>query len=226
MDIRRLKDNLSEVEAQIQAVKREGQEVTLVAVTKTVDVATIEGLYRLGQRHIGENRPHVFLEKYEALKEYDDLVWHYIGSLQSRQVRRVINQLDYLHSLDRISLAQEIEKRADKPVKCFVQVNVSGEETKSGIEADQVLDWISQLASFNKVQVVGLMTMAPYGASREDLMSYFTRLKDLQEQVADCGWDHAPCQEVSMGMSGDFVEAVEAGASYIRVGTSLFEGVD
>lgn len=128
--------NLQKVTAQIERAceesNRQAKEVTLVAVTKTIDAAGITELYDLGIRHFGENRADVFQEKTVALADKEDICWHYIGSLQTRKVKDVLPQIDYLHSLDRSSLAKEIEKRATKPVKCFLQVNISGEESKHG----------------------------------------------------------------------------------------------
>lgn len=224
-----LKQQLMYNQKQIEQNKNErlaiGQVTHLVAVTKTVDTRIMSLLYENGIRHFGENRTQILLEKQKELKDLPAIVWHFIGNLQTRQVKDVINTIDYLHSLDRKSLADEIEKRATKIVNCFVQVNVSGEATKSGIAPDQVVSFIKSLEGYSKIRVVGLMTMGPLEASCEALRFYFKTLRQLQILIADKEWLHAPCTELSMGMSQDYWIAVEEGATFIRVGSALFEGV-
>ncbi|MGE8033827.1 MULTISPECIES: YggS family pyridoxal phosphate-dependent enzyme [unclassified Lysinibacillus] len=215
--------NLKKINDLIQAAKkranREAEKVQIIAVTKEVSVERTQEAIDAGLIHLGENRPEGLNRKTEAIQA--DVHWHYIGSLQTRKVKQVINSFDYLHSLDRLSLAQEIEKRADKPVKCFVQVNVSGEESKHGLSIEEVLPFIESLKSFTKVQVVGLMTMAPNTAEDTIIRSVFKQLKQCQQQIAEQGFAHAPCTELSMGMSNDFEIAVEEGATFVRVGTAL-----
>lgn len=202
-----------------------GQVVTLVAVTKTVNAQVIEQLYENGIRHFGENRTNHLIEKQDQLRHLSEAVWHFIGRLQTRQVKSIINRVDYIHSLDRIELAEEIEKRADRIVNCFIQVNVSGESSKAGFSPSQVYDLIESMSYYKKIRVVGLMTMAPFDAEEKELREYFSTLKELQEQIMEEEWVHAPCTELSMGMSGDYEIAVEEGATFVRVGTALFEGV-
>jgi len=126
-----------------------------------------------------------------------------------------------LHSLDRMSLAEEIEKRAVNPVKCFVQVNVSGEESKHGLSKEEVIPFIQSLEKFSKIQVVGLMTMAPNTDDKEVIRKVFRGLKELQQEIANLNLPYAPCQELSMGMSNDYEIAIEEGATFIRIGTAL-----
>lgn len=199
---------------------------TIIAVTKTVDSSTIEALYELGQRHFAENRPEMFLEKFDTLSEkYPEIVWHFIGNLQTRPVKKIINQIDYLHSLDRISLAKEIQKRAGKPVNCFLQVNVSGEDSKSGFSPEQLEGVILEIAQYDKVKIVGLMTMAPIDASDDELHVYFNRLKRLQVDIEAKSIPSAPCTELSMGMSQDYPIAVQEGTTFLRVGSAFFENL-
>lgn len=195
----------------------------LIAVTKFVDSQTTRQVIELGQLHLAENRSDKLLAKLEDLADIKDQVtWHFIGHLQSRQVKLIINQIDYLHSLDRRSLIKEIQKRADHPIRCFLQVNVSGEESKGGFEPNEVAEVIDFIKDYDKIHLVGLMTMAPVDASQEELHHYFKTLKDLQVKIADLGLDYAPCQEVSMGMSQDYPIALSEGASFIRIGQALF----
>ncbi|QIC48710.1 YggS family pyridoxal phosphate-dependent enzyme [Lysinibacillus sphaericus] len=200
-------------------VNREANNVQIIAVTKEVSVERTQEAIEAGLTHLGENRPEGLNRKISAIQA--DVNWHYIGSLQTRKVKQVINSIDFLHSLDRLSLAEEIEKRAVKPVKCFIQVNVSGEESKHGLSMEEVLPFVESLRSFTKVQVVGLMTMAPNTEDETLIRSVFKQLKQCQQQIAEQGFAHAPCTELSMGMSNDFEIAVEEGATFVRVGTAL-----
>ncbi|MCR8968617.1 YggS family pyridoxal phosphate-dependent enzyme [Facklamia sp. 7083-14-GEN3] len=219
MDKEKMAKNLAKVQSDIAPYSTK-----MVAVTKFVDAKTTRDLYDLGVREMGENRSDKFLAKLEALEDIQsDITWHFIGHLQSRQVKLIINQVDYLHSLDRLSLAKEIQKRAEHPVKCFLQVNVSGEETKGGFDPDRVMEAVEAIEVYDKVQIVGLMTMAPIDAGETELHSYFSELKELQEKVASKNYAWAPCKDISMGMSRDYHVALEEGASYIRVGSALFD---
>ena len=214
--------NLQQIEQQITDAKVKAnatQNVHIVAVTKEVDVARTEEAIAAGLIHLGENRPEGLNNKLQHITA--NAKWHYIGSLQTRKVKQVINEIDYLHSLDRLSLAEEIEKRAHKTVKCFVQANVSGEQSKHGLSAEEVIPFIESLAAFSKIEVVGLMTMAPNTEDEAVIRSVFRNLKQLQQQVAALNLPHAPCQHLSMGMSNDFAIAIEEGATFVRIGTAL-----
>lgn len=225
MNREQLIQNQQIIEQVINSHKKMGQVTHLMAVTKTVGSDIIEALYQNGIRHFGENRPQALIEKIAELGHLDKAIWHFIGNLQTRQVKDIINQIDYLHSLDRQSLAEEIQKRADSVVNCFVQVNVSGEKTKSGIQPEKVENWIANLADYSKIRVIGLMTMAPIDADEDELQDYFAKLKELQVKIEKNNWVHAPCTELSMGMSQDYEIAVSEGATFVRVGSALFEGV-
>ncbi|WWT18547.1 YggS family pyridoxal phosphate-dependent enzyme [Abiotrophia defectiva ATCC 49176] len=218
-----IQDRYQAVLDRIQKHSPEGKQPQLVAVSKTVGADQIQALYDLGQGHFGENRYPALLEKQATLAQTaPDIVWHFIGRVQTRQVKEFINQIDYLHALDRFDLAKEIQKRADHPIKCFLQVNVSGEESKTGYEPEQVFAAIEQLAPYDKIEIVGLMTMAPADALEGELHFFFKTLKHLQLLVQEAGYPHAPCTELSMGMSQDYTIATEEGASFLRVGSALF----
>ena len=145
------------------------------------------------------------------------LTWHFIGSLQTRKVRNIIDKVDYIHSLDRPSLAKEINKRANKRMKCLVQVNVSGEESKHGLAPQEVINFIKSI----HIEVAGLMTMAPHTDEQSILRHCFRTLKSLQIEVQQMKLEYAPCTELSMGMSNDYAIAVEEGATLVRIGTAL-----
>ena len=180
-----LVENADLVRQQVETARNKANrqdQVNVIAVTKYVDVATTEALVKTGIQHIGENRVDKFLEKYQALKEYD-LTWHLIGSLQRRKVKDVINLVDYFHALNSVKLAQEIQKRAEHPIKCFLQVNISGEESKHGFAPDELDDVLAEIAQLDKIEIVGLMTMAPFEASQEELQDIFSKTHQLQKQL-------------------------------------------
>lgn len=220
-----LVENADLVRQQVETARNKANrqdQVNVIAVTKYVDVATTEALVKTGIQHIGENRVDKFLEKYQALKEYD-LTWHLIGSLQRRKVKDVINLVDYFHALDSVKLAQEIQKRAEHPIKCFLQVNISGEESKHGFAPDELDDVLAEIAQLDKIEIVGLMTMAPFEASQEELQDIFSKTHQLQKQLEKKQLKNKPFSELSMGMSRDFEVAIANGATYVRIGTSFFK---
>ncbi|GCF93963.1 YggS family pyridoxal phosphate enzyme [Enterococcus florum] len=224
-------DNLHIIRQEIQEscalVSRNSEEVTLVAVTKSVGTPEAEELIQHGVVDIAENRVDLMLEKQSQLAKYTDVRWHLIGNLQRRKVKNIINQIDYFHALDSLRLAEEIQKRAEKRINCFIEVNVSGEETKHGIQPDELDQFILSLQELTNVYIVGLMTMAPLDATENEIRQIFKALKQLQESIKKLEYAHAPCTELSMGMSQDFTIAVEEGATFVRVGTALFkEGRD
>jgi PLP dependent protein len=218
-----VKENFQKVSRNITSacdtVKRDHQDVNIIAVTKYVSLQTAEEALEAGINHLGESRVEGFLSKYEALK--DRATFHFIGSLQSRKVKDVINHVDFLHSLERLSLAKEIQKRANKKVRCFVQVNVSGEESKSGLSVEEVEKFILQLETYTSIEVVGLMTMAPQTEDKELIRSVFKKLRILQQSVQALNLPFAPCKHLSMGMSNDYEIAIEEGATFVRIGSAL-----
>lgn len=220
-----LVENADLVRQQVETARNKANrqdQVNVIAVTKYVDVATTEALVKTGIQHIGENRVDKFLEKYQALNGYD-LTWHLIGSLQRRKVKDVINLVDYFHALDSVNLAQEIQKRAEHPIKCFLQVNISGEESKHGFAPDELDDVLAEIAQLDKIEIVGLMTMAPFEASQEELQDIFSKTHQLQKQLEKKQLKNMPFSELSMGMSRDFEVAIANGATYVRIGTSFFK---
>lgn len=219
-------ENLLRIEEQIeQACQNSGrnrEEITLIAVTKYVTIERAKEALEAGITNLGENRDEGLLNKYEVLQDTPN--WHYIGSLQTRKVKNIIDKVAYIHSLDRVSLADEIQRRAKEPIKCLVQVNVSGEESKHGMETSHLIPFIEELAGYDKIIVAGLMTMAPLTDDEQVLRKCFRDLKELQNEIQKYEFHHAPCTELSMGMSNDFGIAIEEGATMIRIGTALVGG--
>ena len=221
-----LKENTERVFQQIkdasQQAGREANSVSVLAVTKYVDVPTAEALLPLGVYHIGENRVDKFLEKYEALKGRN-ITWHLIGTLQRRKVKDVIQYVDYFHALDSLKLAEEIQKRSDRVVKCFLQVNISREESKHGFSREELLGLLPELATLDKIEYVGLMTMAPFEASSDELKEIFKATQDLQLEIREKQIPNMPMTDLSMGMSRDYKEAIEFGSTFVRIGTAFFK---
>ncbi len=206
----------------IDACDRTGRnrsEVTVVAVTKTVSSEKAIEVMDAGYTNLGENRPDTLLEKVAAIK--DGPVWHFIGNIQSRRVKDFINEVGCLHSVDRMSVAKEIQKRATHPIDCFVQVNVSGEDSKSGIAPEELQQFIKSVAQYDKVHIIGLMTMAPLTEDRQIIRDVFKSLRELRDKISSEKHPNAPCTQLSMGMSNDYVIAIEEGATHIRIGSAL-----
>lgn len=217
-----VQQNLEKIEKQLKTYCEKGNISTLpnvIAVTKYVTIDRANDAYNAGIRHFGENRLEGFQLKKEALP--DDVVMHFIGSLQTRKVKEVINEIDYFHALDRLKLAKEINKRAEHKIKCFVQVNVSGEESKQGVALKDVNTFIETLEQYENLEVVGLMTMAPLTDDESYIKSLFQSLKNKRDEIKALNLNYAPCTELSMGMSNDFHLAAEEGASFVRIGTKL-----
>lgn len=221
-----LKKNTELVFQQIADASQEANRaldaVSVIAVTKYVDVQTAEALLPLGVRHIGENRVDKFLEKYQVLKDYP-VTWHLIGTLQRRKVKEVIPFVDYFHALDSLKLAQEIQKRTDHVIKCFLQVNISGEESKHGFSKEELLELLPELAKLDQIEYVGLMTMAPFEADSDELKEIFKDTQALQAEIREKQIPNMPMTELSMGMSRDFKEAIQFGSTFVRIGTAFFK---
>lgn len=220
-------ENFHRIEQEIQEscalASRNPEEITMVAVTKSVDSMTANELVELGVTDLAENRVDKLLDKKRSLSNYQQIKWHLIGNLQRRKVKLIINEIDYFHALDSLRLAQEIQKRAEHQIKCFIEVNVSGEESKHGIRPSDLQSFIKELEGLEKIQVIGLMTMAPYEATELEIRNVFSTLKQLQESVKEQDLQYASCTELSMGMSQDFKTAIEEGATFVRIGTALFK---
>ena len=218
-------ENADLVRQQVETARNKANrqdQVNVIAVTKYVDVATTETLVKTGIQHIGENRVDKFLEKYEALKDRD-VTWHLIGTLQRRKVKDVIQFVDYFHALDSVKLAGEIQKRSDRVIKCFLQVNISKEESKHGFSREELLEILPELAKLDKIEYVGLMTMAPFEASSEQLKEIFKATQDLQREIQEKQIPNMPMTDLSMGMSRDYKEAIQFGSTFVRIGTAFFK---
>lgn len=223
-----LEDNIKIIKTRIEVAckksNRKPEDIKIIAVTKYVDIEKIDEVLDFGFDHVGENKVQDALLKYQAL--HDRATWHFIGQLQSKKVKSVIDKFEYIHSLDRISLLKELDNRARQKnlkVNCFIQVNVSGEETKAGIAKDELLSFAKIVSEYNSIRVEGLMTIAPNIQDKEIVRSVFKELRELRDQINREKIFPYQLKELSMGMSNDFDIAIEEGATYIRVGTLLFK---
>lgn len=208
---------LTRIQQSCDKVSRDIQEVCPIIVTKNRTNEEIQEVYSLGFRHFAENRVEKLLERQEAFPQ-EDIVWHLIGPLQKRKVKQIINRIQYFHAIDRLSIMEEIEKRLESPLKCFLEVNVSGEESKHGFTTEEVFEAFEVAKQYANIDIIGLMTMAPFEASEQEIRRYFHELKEISENINS----EKPLQ-LSMGMSQDYPIAIEEGAHFIRIGTAWFE---
>lgn len=231
-------DNIQRVQDRIHkaanAANRDPNEITLIAVSKQKPLAMIEEAYVAGLRHFGENRAFELEEKSAEITHSPDIVWHFIGHLQSRQSLPVANTAHTFHAVDRVKIAKRLSnqlERADRKQKVFLEVNVSGEATKGGFncnswetdkaQQDAIQQAATTICELPRIEVQGLMTMAPWGAEEAVIQRVFERTRALAEwlssAVPDASWD-----KFSMGMTDDFELAIKAGATHIRVGRAIF----
>jgi pyridoxal phosphate enzyme (YggS family) len=220
-------DNLNAVKERIAKaaarVGRDATSITLVAVTKTVPVARIREAIAAGQRVFGENR--VQEAQAKVLELGHDVQWHLIGHLQRNKVKAACGLFDWIHSVDSLPLAQDIDRRAAQrglTMPILVQVNIGDESTKSGVAPAQALSLVQAVAQLAHVSVRGLMCIPPMVEDPDDARPYFAQLRQLAEQIAREQIPGVAMRELSMGMSHDFEVAIEEGATMVRVGSAIF----
>jgi pyridoxal phosphate enzyme (YggS family) len=206
------------------ACGRDPKAVNLVAVSKTVPADRVSAAISAGVTDLGENYVQEAREKIEALGR-ETVSWHFIGHLQSNKAKYAVKLFDLIHSVDSLKLAKELDRRAravGKVQKVLVQVNISGEATKSGIETEQAVALVRQMARLDNLSICGLMTMPPYFNSPEKVRPYFRALKDLGDLIRTEAIRNVSMAELSMGMTGDFEAAIQEGATLVRIGTAIF----
>lgn len=202
---------------------RDPKNIQLVLVTKTVEPQLILEAYQTGERDFGENRVQEWQEKKDALPQ--DIRWHLIGHLQTNKVKYVIGRIALIHSLDRLDLADAIGKQAKAKgiaaVPCLVQVNMSGEESKFGLDPDQVEDFVRQMSSWPSIKLLGLMSIGPLTEDEGKIRECFRKTRELRDELkkkfSQYGWDI-----LSMGMSDDYQVAIEEGSNMLRIGSRIF----
>ncbi len=222
-----LKENLDNVLKNIaDSEERSGRkkgDVTLIAVSKTKPVEMIKEVYDLGVRDFGENRVQELTEKYDKLPS--DIRWHLIGHLQTNKVKYIIDKAYMIHSVDSLKLANEISREAVKhsvTANILIEVNVSGEESKFGVSPEDLEDLIRKISVLPAIRIRGLMTVAPYVVDSEENRQIFIKMKQFAVDITRKNIDNVNMDCLSMGMSGDYTVAVEEGATFVRVGTSIF----
>ncbi|WP_340392593.1 YggS family pyridoxal phosphate-dependent enzyme [Paenibacillus sp. FSL E2-0190] len=221
-----LQERIAEVEERVAracaASGRDRNDVKVIAVTKYVSLEMVSSVLEAGLEHVAESRWQDAEHKWKVLG--DKGTWHFIGHLQTNKVKDVIGKFQYIHSLDRMSLAQELHKKAlaaDQDVNVFLQVNISGEDTKFGLSPEAVPGFLREIASLDRVKVIGLMTMAPLEGDPELTRPVFRGLRELRDELNQLALTPEPITELSMGMSNDFEVAIQEGATWVRLGTVL-----
>ncbi len=201
---------------------RKKSDITLIAVSKTKPVSCIEEAMKAGQTIFGENKPQELKQKYEA---HPEVSWHLIGHLQRNKVKDVVGRAELIHSLDSVHLADEIEKcakKADVIQKVLVQVNVTGEDSKFGVSPNELLSLCEYISTLSHLRLLGLMTISQKGMSNEENKAVFSTLKRLAEEIESKNLNNVSMKELSMGMTHDMEDAIECGATMVRVGTAIF----
>jgi pyridoxal phosphate enzyme (YggS family) len=219
--------NINKIKQRIAAAaarcNRAPDAIKLLAVTKTVPLPAIEQAIEAGITALGENYVQEAKEKIAVIGQR--VSWHMIGHLQTNKAKYTVNLFDYIHSVDRLELAAEINKRArliDRKINILIEINVSGEKTKNGITTSETIELIKNVSMLESVSVKGLMTMAPYSTNPENSRPYFSELRNLRNKIISEGITNIQMEELSMGMTDDFEIAIEEGATIVRIGRAIF----
>ncbi len=211
------------IENALKRSGREGEKVEIIAVTKTIDIHRIKEAMDCGISNIGENRVQELETKYNLIG--DNINYHMIGHLQTNKVRNIIGKTKLVHSLDRISLAQELDKRSKNnniTTDVLIQVNVAEEETKFGLRVDEVLYFIEEILDLKNIKIRGLMTIAPYTTDEVFLRKVFRTLFNLKEDIISRNYENLSMDYLSAGMTNDYELAIEEGSNLVRVGSGIF----
>jgi pyridoxal phosphate enzyme (YggS family) len=225
MDIlQNITDILKKVEISANKCGKSLEDITVIAVTKTVDSDKALQAFQAGLNNLGENRVQEFVSKHENLKNYD-INWHIIGHLQKNKVKYIIGKVKLIHSLESLSLAEELDKRSKQHgiiTDVLVELNIAEEESKFGIQKENLIDFLKSVEGFENIRIVGLMTVAPFTEDKEDVRWVFKEMKRLYDTVASMSFKNVEMKYLSMGMSNDYDVAIEEGANIIRIGTAIF----
>jgi pyridoxal phosphate enzyme (YggS family) len=223
-----LKQRLEQIEQRIrqaaESSNRDAASVRLVAVSKTIAADIVKEAIEAGVTILGENYVQEARKKFKALVQYP-VSWHFIGHLQSNKAKYAVRLFDLIHSVDSIKLARELDKQAgklDKIQQILVQVNISAEDSKSGISIEETPRLIAEIGQLKNIAVKGLMTMPPYFYQPQKVQPFFAALRELRDQIRDQSLPNASLDELSMGMTGDFEVAIKEGATLVRIGTAIF----
>ena len=222
-----LKENLQSVEENIkkscEKAGRKREDVTLIAVSKTKPVEMLQEIYDQNIRNFGENKVQEMCDKMEVLPK--DIKWHMIGHLQTNKIKYIIGKTELIHSVDSLHLAQEISKQAvkhDVQTDILIEINIANEQTKFGIDAGDTIQLVREIAALPNIHIKGLMTIAPFVENPEDNRLYFRRIHQLSVDITKENIDNVNMDILSMGMTGDYMVAIEEGATMVRVGPGIF----
>jgi PLP dependent protein len=197
----------------------------LIAVTKKMTIDKIIQAYEAGIRDFGENHLQEALEKIDKLKDFSDISWHFIGHLQSNKVHKVVENFHWIHSVDSLKLAQRLERSAQEN-NCYLnaclQVKLLNDPNKFGWEVAQLKEDLPLLDQFTHLKIKGLMTILPLGLTEEEKLQTFQGLNNLKIEINGNSWQNIDLQELSMGMSNDYLLAIQGGATMVRLGTIIF----
>ena len=220
-----IKENLERIKQNIEKaclrVKRDPGQVHIVAVCKDQGVTRIGQVYDLGVRLLGENKVQE-AENHMRQLANSDIVWHFIGKLQKNKINKLLAAFQLIESVDGVKSLERIHKRVDTPVELFIEINIAEEKNKSGFTIDGLKKALPYLANLNKTIITGLMAVPPYFEDTEKVRPYFSRLRELKDEINRMAMANLKISHLSMGMSHDYEVAVEEGATIVRIGTALF----
>ena len=223
-----IKENIDSIMKKIDtACKKTGRnpkDITLLAVSKTVESDRAKEAVEAGIKNLGENKVQELIKKYEELKDID-VKWHMIGHLQKNKVKYIIDKNILIHSVESLSLAEEINKRAKNSnltADVLIELNIGEEESKFGINEENVYDFIRSMEQFENIRVLGLMTVAPFCENPEDVRWVFKTMKNIYSKISIMNLRNTEMKYLSMGMTNDFEIAIEEGSNIIRIGTAIF----
>jgi hypothetical protein len=226
-----ISDNINKIRQSIDAAclkaGRDPQSVHLLAVSKKKPLVDIEEAAAAGQKMFGENYVQEFVGKYEESRA--DVDWHFIGALQSNKVKQLRGRVAMIHSVDRLSLAKEIDRqwaKCDNPASILIQVNIGEEESKAGVTAADLKNLIQQITELPNLKICGLMAIPPHSDDPEASRRWFRAMRELADSIDALKLPGVSMNELSMGMSNDFEVAIEEGATLIRIGTAIFGARD
>ncbi|MCK5100275.1 MAG: YggS family pyridoxal phosphate-dependent enzyme [Desulfobacteraceae bacterium] len=223
-----IKENLETINNEIsnsaEKRKRKPEDITIIAVSKKHSIETIHKGIEAGIKTFGENYINEAVSKIDQINN-DSLSWHFIGHLQSNKAKFAVKYFDLIHTVDTIKLATEINKQANKINKIqdiLIQINISEEESKSGIKSDEACLLAEKISSLEHIRLKGIMGMPPFSPDPENARKYFKELKKIKEQIDKQNIPSVTIEHLSMGMSQDFNVAIEEGSTMVRIGTKLF----
>ena len=223
-----IKENIDNVLEKVSAAAvrsgRNPEDITVIAVSKTVDADRAREAAEGGLINLGENRVQELISKYEQLSDID-VKWHLIGHLQKNKVKYIIDKVDMIHSVENLELANEINKRAlqhNITANVLIELNIGEEESKFGIGEEGVYEFLKSMEQFENIRVLGLMTVAPYSENPEDVRWVFKKMKKISDKISGMKLKNTEMKFLSMGMTNDYEIAIEEGANIVRIGTAVF----